>query len=414
MTSKIDLSDLAVFGGPRLFDEPLHVGRPNVGDRERFLARINDMFDRRWLTNHGPYVQEFEQRVADYAGVRHCIATPNATVALEIVIRALGLQGEVIVPSLTFIATAHALEWLGITPVFCDVDPASFTLDPRRVEALIGTRTTGILGVHLWGRPCNVDKLADIAARYNLRLLFDAAHAFGCSHRGRSVGGFGDAEVFSFHATKFCNSFEGGAITTNDDDLARDLRLMHNFGFAGHDSVISLGINGKMNEASAAMGLTSLENLETFIAVNKSNYEQYCRSLDGLNGVRVLPYDPCERQNFQYIVLAIDPHVCGITRDELAELCWAENALVRRYFFPGCHRMEPYRSRGFAGDGPLPVTEWATAHLLTLPNGTAVDEHVIAQLCGLLRFAVERGPRISAELRRNGAAHRELVAQAAR
>src|SRR5579864_7355511 len=175
---KNDKNDLAVLGGLRSFDEPLHVGRPNIGNRERLMERISGILDRRWLSNQGPVVSEFEQRVADYVGVKHCVAMCNATVALEIAIRALELTGEVIVPSFTFIATAHALQWQEITPVFCDIDPATHTLDPGWVERMITPRTTGIVGVHLWGRPCNIEALETIAGEHDLKLLFDAAHAF--------------------------------------------------------------------------------------------------------------------------------------------------------------------------------------------------------------------------------------------
>ena len=269
------IDQLAVFGGTPAFSEKLHVGRPNIGNRAALLSRINDMLDRRWLSNNGPLVQEFEQRVADFLSVKHCVAMCNATVALEIAARALGLHGEVIVPSFTFIATAHALQWQEITPVFCDVDPATHNLDPTKVEAMITPRTTGIMGVHMWGRPCAIETLSEIAQRRGLKLMFDAAHAFGNSYKGRMIGNFGQAEVFSFHATKFFNTFEGGAVVTNDDELAAKIRLMTNFGFAGYDNVIYVGTNGKMSEVSAAMGLTGLESLDEFIATNLHNYEAY-------------------------------------------------------------------------------------------------------------------------------------------
>src|ERR1035441_9571296 len=257
---------------PLKFPSPLHVGRPNQGNRQRLIERINDMLDRNWLTNNGPFVQEFEKRVAEFVGVKHCIAMCNATVALEIATRALGLKGEVIVPAFTFIATAHSLQWQEITPVFCDIDPRTHNLDPARVEELITPKTTGIIGVHLWGRPCDVEALTEIAQRRNLTLMFDAAHAFGCSYGGKMIGGFGLAEVFSFHATKFCQTFEGGAIVTDNDELATKIRLMKNFGFGGYDNVIYIGTNGKMTEICAAMGLTNLESLEDFVAANRRNY----------------------------------------------------------------------------------------------------------------------------------------------
>ena len=190
-----DTIELAIFGRAPRFSEPLHVGRPNVGDRGRLFERIGDILDRRWLTNDGPMLRELEQRIAEVADVEHCVAMCNGTVALEIAIRALEMRGEVIVPSFTFIATAHALKWQEITPVFCDIDPNTHNLDPARVESLIGEETTGIIGVHLWGRPCDVEGLARVAERNELQLLFDAAHAFGCSHGGKMIGGFGRAEV---------------------------------------------------------------------------------------------------------------------------------------------------------------------------------------------------------------------------
>ena len=243
-------------GGKPAFDSLLHVGRPHIGDQDRFLELIKNMLERRRFTNDGPYVRELEHRIADQLGVKHCLLVCNGTVALQIAIRALDLSGEVIVPAWIFVAPIHALQWQGLKPVFCDVDPKSHTLDPKAVERLITSNTSAILGVHVWGQPCAIRALADIASRRNLRLLYDAAHAFACSYRGRMVGGFGDAEVFSFHATKFFHTLEGGAITTNSDETADRVRLIRNFGFAGVDNVASLGINGKMNEASAAMGLT--------------------------------------------------------------------------------------------------------------------------------------------------------------
>ena len=230
---KRSLTDLAIFGGEPAFNEILHVGRPNIGDRKKLIARLNAILDRRWLTNNGPVVQEFEERLAEFLGVRHVITVVNATIGLELVIRALKLTGEVIVPAFTFVATAHALQWQEITPVFSDIDPATHNLDPACIERMLTPRTTGIIGVHVWGRPCDIEALEAIARKHNLALLFDAAHAFGVSHRGRMIGQFGQAEVFSFHATKFFNTFEGGAIATNNDDLAEKLRLMRNFGFSG-------------------------------------------------------------------------------------------------------------------------------------------------------------------------------------
>jgi dTDP-4-amino-4,6-dideoxygalactose transaminase len=396
---KHSLDDLAIFGGTPAFQEMLHVGRPNIGHRERLLERINDLLDRRWLTNRGPYVQEFEQRIADMVGVKHCIAMCNATVGMEIAIRAVGLTGEVIVPSMTFIATAHALQWQEITPVFCDIDPKTHNLDPGRVEEMITPRTTGIIGVHLWGRPCDVEALAEIARRQNLKLLYDAAHAFGCSHNGRMIGGFGDAEIFSFHATKFFNTLEGGAVVTNDDDLAAKIRLMKNFGFAGYDNVIYIGTNGKMNEVSAAVGLTSLESLDEFIAVNHRHYKQYQHELAGIPGVRLVTYNDAEKCNYQYIVLEIDEAVTQVSRDQLVDILCAENILARRYFYPGCHRMEPYRSYFPHAGLLLPETEKLVQRVLSLPTGTAVGPAEISQISLIIRLVVANAPQVRERLR---------------
>jgi dTDP-4-amino-4,6-dideoxygalactose transaminase len=394
MTDKKTVRDLAFFGGPIAFEEIRHVGTPNVGDRSRLLERINDILDRRWLTNNGPYVQEFESRIAREAGVRHCVAMTNATIALEIVVRALDIRGEAIVPSLTFIATAHALLWQHITPVFCDVDEQSFTLDPDRVEELVTPETSAIIGVHLWGRPCRIDKLTSLAQRHNLKLIFDAAHAFGCTWNGKTIGGFGDAEVFSFHATKFLNTFEGGAVVTNNDELAAKLRMMKNFGFVGYDDVDSIGTNGKMTEVCAAMGLTSLESLPEVIDTNYRNYQQYREELSNVDGIELLTYDTTERSNYQYVVTLVDDRITDVSRDQLMNLLWAENVRARRYFYPGCHRMEPYDSLFPLTAARLPVTESIVQRVLLLPTGTAVSSQDINRICQIIKFAVSRGEEI--------------------
>ncbi len=395
---KRSLHDFALFGGPAEFDQPVHVGQPNIGNRDALARRINSMLERRWFTNNGPFVQEFEQRIAEMVGVRHCVAICNATAALEIVIRALGLRGEVIVPAFTFVATAHALQWQEITPVFCDIDPDTHNIDPAQIERLITPRTTGIIGVHIWGRPCNVEALESIARRHNLKLLFDAAHAFACSHQGGMIGSFGDAEVFSFHATKFFNSFEGGAIVTDDDDLAHRLRLMRNFGFEGYDNVTYVGINGKMTEVSAAMGLTSMESLGEFISANRCNHWRYREALGSLPGVELVRYNERERNNFHYVILELDEAEAGISRNDLYELLHAEQVLVRRYFYPGCHRMEPYRSYFPNAGLLLPETDRLSQRVLALPNGQNVGEETIDRIVELMRTAIEWGPQISRRL----------------
>lgn len=374
--------------GPPNVAEPLretiHVGRPNIGDREAFFARVNEMFDRRWLSNNGPLVEEFEKRIADYLGVDHCVAMCNGTIALEIAIRALRLEGEVIVPSYTFVATAHALHWQGITPVFADIDPVTHNLDPEAVRRMITPRTTGIIGVHLWGRTCPVEALEAVAQEHDLHLMFDAAHAFGCSYQGQRIGGFGRCEVLSFHATKFFNTFEGGAVVTNDATLAETMRLMRNFGFAGFDNVVHPGTNGKMIEICAAMGLTNLEYLDTVVEANRANYLAYIRELDGISGVQVLRYDEREHNNFQYVIVEVEP-TKTVSRDDIVKALHEKNILARKYFWPGVHRMEPYRSLFPHAGLVLPHTLAVAERVIVLPSGTTLPPEVPAVVAQCLR-----------------------------
>jgi len=390
------IDDLAVFGAAPLFDTPLLVGRPNIGDRATFLRHLEGALDRRWLSNFGQVVKEFEQRLADYLGVRHALTVCNATVGLEIAVRALGLSGEVIVPSFTFVATVHVLHWLGLQPVFVDIDPATHNLDLAAVRRAVTPKTSGIVGVHLWGRACDPEALESIAREHGVRLMFDAAHAFGCSHRGRMIGGFGSCEVFSFHATKFFNTFEGGVITTNHDAVASRLRLMSNFGFRGLDNTDCVGVNGKMNEACAAMGLANLDAVDRFVEANRANYGAYRRRLDGIPGLRCIAYDDSERCNYQYVIVEVDEAAFGLPRDILYRILHAENVMVRRYFYPGCHRMEPYRS-GAAGPVPhLPHTEAVSERVLAFPTGTQVTLADVNGICDLLGFVRQHAAEVAA------------------
>jgi dTDP-4-amino-4,6-dideoxygalactose transaminase len=390
---------LAILGAAPAFEEALHVGRPNLGDRAAMLQRINDIFDRRRFTNDGPLVKEFEARIKDVVGVKHCVAMCNATIALEIAIRALELRGEVIVPAYTFIATAHALQWQEITPVFADMDPETHNLAPQTIERLITPRTTGIIGVHVWGRPCDTEAIESIAQEHQLKVMYDAAHAFGCSHRGRMIGGFGECEVFSFHATKFINSFEGGAVMTDNDDLAAKMRLMRNFGFAGYDKVIYPGTNGKMTEICAAMGLTSLEAMPDIVAANRRNYEPYRDNLQGLPGISLKKYDSNERRNYQYIVVEIDDSRSRLNRDELVAVLHAENVLARKYFWPGCHRMEPYKSFFPNAHLLLPQTERLSAQIMVLPTGQALAVEQVQKICDLIKTALSKSDEVRIALK---------------
>lgn len=377
-------ADLAINGAPPAFSEPLHVGRPNLGDRDAFLGRVGEIFDRRWLTNNGPVVQEFEERIAAHLGVKHCVAMCNGTIALEIAIRALRLEGEVIVPSWTFVATAHALHWQGITPVFADIDPVTHNLDPDSVRRMVTPRTTGIIGVHLWGRAAPVEELQTVADEHGLKLMFDAAHAFGSSHKGQDIGRFGDCEVLSFHATKAFNTMEGGAVVTNDDELAEAMRLMRNFGFKGYDNVIHPGTNGKMIEVCAAMGLTNLDRFDAIIEANRRIHATYKQELADIPGVTLLDYDPAERNSHHYIVLEVDEYGAA-SRDEIVAALHAENILARKYFWPGCHGMQPYRDLFPHAGLVLKETERTAEKVVVLPNGIDLPEDAVLIVGQLLR-----------------------------
>ena len=388
-------TELAILGGEPEFAEPLHVGKPNVGDTDRFFARVRRILDAGWLTNDGPCVREFEQRIADLTGVRHCVAMSSGTAALEIASRALGLVDEVILPAFTFVATAHALMWQGIRPVFCDIDPSSHQIDPGALEALINHRTSGILGVHLWGRPCDVEALTEIAKRHGMPLMFDACHALGVERHGRRVGGSGACEVFSFHATKFLNTLEGGAVVTNDSELAEKLRFMRNFGFSGEDCVAHLGTNGKMNEISAAMGLTLLEELDDLVSINEANYHAYAREIESLPGLNLMEYPSDGAYNYQHVVMMVDVAEAGLARDDVVDILRAENVLARRYFYPGCHRMKPYAAMHEYANVDLPVTDDVAARVVVLPTGPQLADEGVSRIGGILRQALNSGPRMA-------------------
>jgi len=382
------LSDLVIFGGRPSLDGCLYVNSPNFGDRDVFTTHINKMIDSRWFTNDGPLVLELEERLCKYLKVTHCILTCNGTLALQLTINALGLRGEVIVPSFTFVATAHALLWQGIEPIFCDIGPDTLNIDPDACEKLITSKTTAILGVHIWGRPCDTERLEKIARHHGLRLFFDAAHAFGCSHNARMIGGFGDAEVFSFHATKIFHTFEGGAIATNDDKLATRLKELRNFGFTGYDEVSGLGINAKMSEVSAAMGLTNLESIERHLGGCQRNHEAYRQELEGAPGLTLLEYNKKEKNNHQYVVLEVDEKRVGLTRDQLLQILQSESIHGRRYFYPGCHRMEPYVSRSPCAESRLPNTNFAARRVLVLPGGAELVVTQIEEVCEIIRLVI--------------------------
>lgn len=391
---KRGIGDLALFGGRPAFLHPLYVSSPGPVDRGRLFDRINWALDNRWLSNGGPLALEFEGRIAELAGVRNCVSACNATVGLQLLCQAAELTGEVIMPSLTFVATAHAVRWIGLDPVFVDIDPLTGQVDPACVAEAIGPRTSAILAVHLWGRACPAEELEKIAAAHGLPLFFDSAHAIGCTAGGRPIGGFGTAEVFSFHATKVVNGFEGGAIVTDDDAFAQRLRSLQNFGIGlPPGGSPAGGTNGKMSEASAAMALTSLDAFEQAVECNRANFETYLTELAATPGIFVMPHDRRESNNYQYLIVELDEDLTGLGRDLLLELLRAENVVAKPYFSPACHQLEPYAS---GQPVRLPHTERLASRVLALPTGSSVSRESIRRICDVIRLAVAKGPEVTA------------------
>jgi dTDP-4-amino-4,6-dideoxy-D-glucose transaminase len=393
---KHSMLDLALFGGRPSFEPPVILGEPVVPDVDAVLREMSELLQSRRFTNDGPRVHAFEHAIMELTGASHCVATDNGTSGLQIAARALGVEGEVIVPAFTFIATAHAFAWQGLCPVFVDVDPHTHTIDPNAVAAAVTPRTTAICGVHLWGNVCDVAALTAIAERHDLTLLFDAAHALGCADSdGVRVGGFGNAEIFSFHATKFVSAFEGGAVVTDDARLAERLARARNFGFDDSGHAAGIGINAKMSEASAVMGLHSLQHYDQIVAVNRRNLRGYSAALEGCAGIDILLPDDLSASNCQYVVARIDEARSGLSRDTLLAALRAEGVFAKAYFVPPCHLAEPYRT---PKPGHLPVSELLAREVLCLPSGLAVELEQVFEICELIRSIRQLGPRVERRL----------------
>lgn len=393
----------AVCGGAPRFAQPLHVGTPSIPERAALHARLDEMLDAKRLTNDGPFVKELESRLSRLNGGVEVVAVCNATIGMQLLMRALGVSGEVILPSFTFIATAHACLWEGLEPAFVDVDPVTHVIDPDQVAARLTPRTGAIIGVHLWGRMCPVPELDRLARGHGVPLVFDAAHALGCTHRGMPMGRLGTASVVSLHATKFIQSLEGGAILTPDRTLAERLRLMRNFGFTGYDRVAALGTNAKLDEFSAAMGIGSLEGIDDLVARNHALRAAYRGTLAVLRGLTLYEYDETESNNYQYLIVSVDPVASPFTRDEIVEILHAENVIARRYFSPGCHRSQPYETMPRAC-GPLTVTERLADTLFALPTGAGVTPDDISVIGDVLRAAWRHDGEVHRALRQRHAA----------
>jgi len=367
MTSLPHTSDVAALAatedfGASIRDIPLV--RPSVPDADVLADDVRKILTSRVLTN-GPYVREFERRSAEYLDVRNCVAVSSCTAGLMLVLRAADLSGDVVVPSFTFAATAHAVAWNGLHPVFADVDPETLTLSPSAVARTVSVRTSAILATHLYGTPCDVDGLAEIANRNGIRLFFDAAHAFGSKRRGVPIGGFGDAEVFSLSPTKVLIAGEGGLIATNDDALAERCRIGRDYGNPGDYDMRFVGLNARMSEFHAAVALGSLDGLDERIERRNTYAEWYRTALSRVPGVDFPEVPAGDRSTIKDFTILVDPERFGIEAEALGRALAAVGIDTRRYYAPPVHQMQAYRGNGSTSD--LVATEVAASRVLTLP-----------------------------------------------
>jgi dTDP-4-amino-4,6-dideoxygalactose transaminase len=370
--------------------EDIPLARPSVPDREVMLRALDGILDSRVLTN-GSLVRELERRSAEYLGVAHCVAVSSCTSGLMLVIRAASLRGSVVVPSFTFAATAHAVAWNGLAPIFADIDPQALTLDPQSADREIGVRTSAILATHLYGTPCDVDALTEVAQRNGIRLFFDAAHAFGSRRGGVSVGGFGDAEVFSLSPTKLLVASEGGIIATNDDALAERCRIGRDYANPGDYDCRFVGLNARMSELHAAMGLASFDGLEERIERRNELAVLYQKSLDGLPGISFPLVRDGDRSSYKDFTILVEPEEFGMSAAELAGALGAVGIDTRRYYSPPVHQMEAYRHMA-STNGNLQTTQRVSERVLTLPMWSDMsDAHV-----GRVADAIFRIQRIGA------------------
>jgi dTDP-4-amino-4,6-dideoxygalactose transaminase len=343
-------------------------------------------------------VPELERRLAERLGVAWCAAFCNGTVALQTALRSLDLRGEVITTPFTFPATVHAIQWNGLTPVFCDVDPRTYNLDPRRAAELVSADTSALLPVHVFGNPCDVEALAALAAARQLRLVYDAAHAFGVTHRGRSIGSFGDLSILSFHATKLFHTAEGGAVVGEDAHLLERIALLRNFGIVNEDEVRGIGTNGKLSELHGALGLALLGGLDDELAGRARAHAVYLQRLAGIDGLELQRLAPDTGYNHAYLSVEVDGAAFGLTRDQLHAAMRAENIVVRKYFWPLCSENQAYRHLPSARPERLPHAVRLASRVLCLPLFGALSADDVERIVDSLLAIRAAAPAVARRL----------------
>lgn len=362
---------------------PIYVTQPSLPPLAEFVPYLEQIWDNKILTNGGPFHQQLEQALCEYLGVEHLALFSNGTLALVTALQALRISGEVITTPYSFVATSHSMLWNGIKPVFADIDPATFNLDPARIEAAITPQTTAIMPVHCYGRPCDVDAIQKIADNYNLKVIYDAAHAFGVKTERGSVLNFGDLSVLSFHATKVFNTFEGGAIICKDATTKTRIDRLKNFGFVNETTVVAPGINGKMSEINAAFGLLQLQHIDGLLARRASIDRAYRQGLAGIRGLRVPGSSDDPATNYSYFPILIDAEY-GLSRDGLYDKLKEHDIFARRYFYPLITDFPMYRGFASAQASNLPAATEAAAKVLCLPiypNLTDEDVQRVISIC---------------------------------
>lgn len=382
MTSPFTVRDDYV-DSMKKFEQPITVTKPFMPPYEEFCEGLREIWDNQWLTNNGPVLQRYSGELKKYLATENISLFNNGTLALQIALQGMGISGEVITTPFTFVATTHALYWNKIRPVFCDIEPDTFTLDPAKVEALITPWTTAILAVHVFGRPCKLDALAEIAQRHNLTLIYDAAHAFGVRVNGKSIAQYGDLSMFSFHATKLYHSIEGGMLAFKDSGLTKTFNYLKNFGFKNETEVVMPGTNAKMSEMQALMGSLMLKYMDELVEKRKRVYEIYKERLSDVPGISFSP-DPETNvtYNYAYVPILIDEQKFGKSRDALYAELKEYNVFARRYFYPLLNEFACYRSVPISV--PLDVAKRVSEQVITLPTYADLEEEAVQRICDIL------------------------------
>ena len=363
-------------------EEQILVTRPSMPTLEEYIDEIRELWDTRWLTNMGTKHQLLETELASYLDSDQLVLVVNGHMALELTLQAMNLQGEVITTPYTFASTTHAIVRNGLTPVFCDIDPVTFTLDPSKIERLITDRTCALLPVHVYGNICDVDEIGRIAAKYGLKVVYDAAHAFGETYNGRGIGSFGDASIFSFHATKVFNTIEGGCVCHTDPVLGESLRDLKNFGIHGYEEVYGVGANAKMNEFCAAMGLCNLRHIDEEIRRRAERFERYIERLSGVEGLQTNPEQKGVRCNYSYFPLVIEESVFGSSRNEVFETLAASGINARKYFYPITSAFDCFHKQYDVLR--TPVALHISKRVLTLPLYADLPMESVDRICDLV------------------------------